>query len=126
MCRGKNKEEVTYADWNLGVPPSFKNTLAILEKTGYPLSIEELDINKISLTYYEEENTSDTGRSFLIRNREEIKAIQNALILEQNCTTQVVIRKVVSNVIVTVYTEKGETVNSMVSKERRCARFRTG
>ena len=114
LVPGQNKEEVTYADWNLGVPPSFKNTLAILEKTGYPLSIEELDINKISLTYYEEEDAS-TQEEVSYTKPKEIKAIQNALILEQTDYASGD-TKVVSNVIVTVYTEKGETVNSMVLK----------
>lgn len=114
LVPGQNKEEVTYADWNLGVPPSFKNTLAILEKTGYPLTIEELDINKISLTYYEEEDAS-AQEEVSYTKLEEIKAIQNALILEQTDYASGD-TKVVSNVIVTVYTEKGETVNSMVLK----------
>lgn len=114
LVPGQNKEEVTYADWNLGVPPSFKNTLAILEKTGYPLTIEELDINKISLTYYEEEDAS-TQEEVSYTKPKEIKAIQNALILEQTDYASGD-TKVVSNVIVAVYTEKGETVNSMVLK----------
>ena len=114
LVPGQNKEEVMYADWNLGVPPSFKNTLAILEKTGYPLSIEELDINKISLTYYEEEDAS-TQEEVSYTKPKEIKAIQNALILDQTDYASGD-TKGVSNVIVTVYTEKGETVNSMVLK----------
>lgn len=114
LVPGQNKEEVTYADWNLGVPPSFKNTLAILEKTGYPLTIEELDINKISLTYYEEDDAS-TQEEVSYTKPEEIKAIQNALILEQTDYASGD-TKVVSNVIVTAYTEKGETVNSLVLK----------
>ena len=114
LVPGQNKEEVTYADWNLGVPSSFKNTLAILEKTGYPLTIEELDINKISLTYYEEEDAS-TQEEVSYTKPKEIKAIQNALILDQTDYASGD-TKGVSNVIVTVYTEKGETVNSMVLK----------
>lgn len=114
LVPGQNKEEVMYADWNLGVPSSFKNTLAILEKTGYPLTIEELDINKISLTYYEEEDAS-TQEEVSYTKPKEIKAIQNALILDQTDYASGD-TKGVSNVIVTVYTEKGETVNSMVLK----------
>ncbi len=111
---GKNNEEVTYVDWNLGVPPSFKNTLAILKKTGYPLTIEELDINKISLTYYEEENISEQEEFFYTK-PEEIKAIQNALVLERNAYAGGD-TETVSNVAVAVYMEQGEMMNSLFLK----------
>ena len=114
LVPGKNNEEVTYVDWNLGVPPSFKNTLAILKKTGYPLTIEELDINKISLTYYEEENISEQEEFFYTK-PEEIKAIQNALVLERNAYAGGD-TETVSNVAVAVYMEQGEMMNSLFLK----------
>ena len=114
LVPGKNNEEVTYVDWNLGVPPSFKNTLAILKKTGYPLTIEELDINKISLTYYEEENISEQEEFFYTK-PEEIKAIQNALVLERNAYAGGD-TETVSNVAVAVYMEQGKMMNSLFLK----------
>lgn len=53
MIPGQSEESGNYVDWVLGIYPSFKNTLAILKETGYPLTIDELKINKIMLTYNE-------------------------------------------------------------------------
>ena len=43
-------------NWIVGIYPSFKNTLAILKETGYPLTVEDLDIEKIVLNYFNDEN----------------------------------------------------------------------
>ena len=58
MVPGESEEQKNYVDWMLGIYPSFKNTLAILKETGYPLTVDELKINKIMLTY----NTYDDGQ----------------------------------------------------------------
>ena len=53
MVPDENYSSYTYGSWSVYVYPSFKNTLEILKKTGYPLSIDELDITGIKIHYYD-------------------------------------------------------------------------
>ena len=56
MIPGNTNADVQYAEWIVGIYPSFKNTLAILKETGYPLTVEDLDIEKIMLNYFNDED----------------------------------------------------------------------
>ena len=119
LVPGKKDKQVMYANWNLGVYPSFKNTLEILKKTGYPLTIEELDINSISLNYYGGE---DNQEEVSYTKPEEIKALQNALTLDQIAYPDGG-AETISNVGVTVYTERGETLNALSLKREDAPEF---
>ena len=56
---------------------SFKNTLAILKETGYPLTVEELDIEKIVLNYFNDENGQQEDVTY--ENPEEIKSSERGI-----------------------------------------------
>ena len=71
MIPGNTNTDVQYAEWIVGIYPSFKNTLAILKETGYPLTVEELDIEKIMMNYFNDENGQQEDVTY--ENPEEIK-----------------------------------------------------
>lgn len=85
MVPGQSEDGGNYVDWMLGIYPSFKNTLAILKETGYPLTIDELKINKIMLTYY---NYDDLGEHLLeevtYEKPEEIAILKKAMVSKFN------------------------------------------
>ena len=72
----------TYGSWSVYVYPSFKNTLEILKKTGYPLSIDELDITGIKIHYYNlDEDGNETDDTTVEYNSpSEIKELKKAMI----------------------------------------------
>ena len=74
MMPGNTNADVQYAEWIVGIYPSFKNTLAVLKETGYPLTVEDLDIEKIMLSYFNDENGQQEDVTY--ENQEEIKNIK--------------------------------------------------
>ena len=120
LVPGQNKEEVTYADWNLGVPPSFKNTLAILKETGYPLTVEDLDIEKIMLNYFNDEDGQQEDVTYEMP--EEIKALKEALTVRYNGYVDKD-SEIYQNIYVSVYTDKGEAVNAYGLKTEKLPDF---
>lgn len=65
------------AFWSVNIFPSYKRTLAFLEETGYPLSVNELDIKKISVNYYDEEGREE---SVDYESSQEIEALKNGMV----------------------------------------------
>ncbi len=65
------------ASWWVNIYPSYKRTLAILEETGYPLSMDELEIEKVSVVYYD-----DTGEEFITdyEDPEKVEALKKAMV----------------------------------------------
>ena len=69
------KEPVSQASWVVNVMPGFQETLAILEKTGYPLSIDEINIRSVTVTYYGDEKETSVEYT----KPEEIEALKAAI-----------------------------------------------
>ena len=109
MIPGNTNADVQYAEWIVGIYPSFKNTLAILKETGYPLTVEELDIEKIVLNYFNDENGQQ--EDVTQENPEEIKALKEALTVRYNGYADKD-SEIYQNIYVTVFTDKGEAVNA--------------
>lgn len=86
MIPGENEASNNYVDWMLGIYPSFKNTLAILKETGYPLTIDELKINKIMLTYneYADEYEERPLEEVIYEKPEEIAKLKKAMVSKFN------------------------------------------
>ena len=86
MVPGQSEESGNYVDWVLGIYPSFKNTLAILKETGYPLTIDELKINKIMLTYnaYDEYLGEQPLEEVTYENPEDIAILKKAMVSKFN------------------------------------------
>ena len=82
MIPGNTNANVQYANWIVGIYPSFKNTLAILKETGYPLTVEDLDIEKIMLNYFNDEDGQQEDVTY--EKPEEIKALKEALTIRYN------------------------------------------
>lgn len=84
MIPGRSEEGKVYAECIVGIYPSFKNTLAILKETGYPLSIEELKINKIVLIYNYESDNEYASEEVTYEDPEEIKALKDIMVSKYN------------------------------------------
>ena len=82
MIPGNTNANVQYANWIVGIYPSFKNTLAILKETGYPLTVEDLDIEKIMLNYFNDDDGQQEDVTY--EKPEEIKALKEALTIRYN------------------------------------------
>lgn len=52
------REPYTYFSTRVNIYPGFKRTVALLQKTGYPLCMEDVDIESVELVYY---STKDDG-----------------------------------------------------------------
>ena len=109
MIPGNKTEYVQYANWIVGIYPSFKNTLAILKETGYPLTVEDLDIKKIMLNYFNDEDGQQEDVTY--ENPEEIEALKEALTVRYNGYVEKD-SEVYQNIYVSVFTDKGEAVNA--------------
>ena len=109
MIPGNKTEYGQYANWIVGIYPSFKNTLAILKETGYPLTVEDLDIKKIMLNYFNDEDGQQEDVTY--ENPEEIEALKEALTVRYNGYVEKD-SEVYQNIYVSVFTDKGEAVNA--------------
>ena len=109
-----------YAEWIVGIYPSFKNTLAILKETGYPLTVEELDIEKIMMNYFNDENGQQEDVTY--ENPEEIKALKEALTVRYNGYVDKD-SEIYQNIYVSVFTDKGEAVNTYGLKTEKLPDF---
>ena len=109
MIPGNKTEYGQYANWIIGIYPSFKNTLAILKETGYPLTVEDLDIKKIMLNYFNDEDGQQEDVTY--ENPEEIEALKEALTVRYNGYVEKD-SEIYQNIYVSVFTDKGEAVNA--------------
>ena len=82
MVPDENYRSYTYGSWSVYVYPSFKNTLEILKKTGYPLSIDELDITGIKIRYYNMDDDGNETDSTTVdyTSPSEIKELSDAMV----------------------------------------------
>ena len=120
MMPGNTNADVQYAEWIVGIYPSFKNTLAILKETGYPLTVEDLDIEKIMLSYFNDENGQQEDVTY--ENPEEIKALKEALTVRYNGYVDKDL-ETYQNIYVSVCTDKGEAVNTYGLKTEKLPDF---
>ena len=120
MMPGNTNADVQYAEWIVGIYPSFKNTLAVLKETGYPLTVEDLDIEKIMLSYFNDENGQQEDVTY--ENQEEIKALKEALTVRYNGYVDKD-SEIYQNIYVSVYTDKGEAVNAYGLKTEKLPDF---
>ena len=120
MMPGNTNTDVQYAEWIVGIYPSFKNTLAVLKETGYPLTVEDLDIEKIMLSYFNDENGQQEDVTY--ENQEEIKALKEALTVRYNGYVDKD-SEIYQNIYVSVYTDKGEAVNGYGLKTEKLPDF---
>ena len=120
MMPGNTNAGVQYAEWIVGIYPSFKNTLAILKETGYPLTVEDLDIEKIMLSYFNDENGQQEDVTY--ENPEEIKALKEALTVRYNGYVDKDL-ETYQNIYVSVCTDKGEAVNTYGLKTEKLPDF---
>ena len=120
MIPGNTNANVQYANWIVGIYPSFKNTLAILKETGYPLTVEDLDIEKIMLNYFNDEDGQQEDVTY--EKPEEIKALKEALTVRYNGYVDKD-SEIYQNIYVSVYTDKGEAVNAYGLKTEKLPDF---
>ena len=120
MIPGNTNADVQYANWIVGIYPSFKNTLAILKETGYPLTVEDLDIEKIMLNYFNDEDGQQEDVTYEMP--EEIKALKEALTVRYNGYVDKD-SEIYQNIYVSVYTDKGEAVNAYGLKTEKLPDF---
>ena len=120
MIPGNTNTDVQYAEWIVGIYPSFKNTLAILKETGYPLTVEELDIEKIMMNYFNDENGQQEDVTY--ENPEEIKALKEALTVRYNGYVDKDF-EIYQNIYVAVCTDKGEAVYTYGLKTEKLPDF---
>lgn len=116
MTPGEQAKYYVYGYWNIAVPSTFKNTLAILEKTGYPLSVNELDINKIELSYYKNEAASES-ETVTYEDEEDIKELRKALVYNSYGPLHAS-GETYSEINVVAYTEQGTWINMKVLKDK--------
>lgn len=57
--------------------PSYKNTMKVLKETGYPLTVEETSVKKVSITYYREDGQTVTED---YTDEKEIEAVKKAAV----------------------------------------------
>lgn len=120
MMPGNTNADVQYAEWIVGIYPSFKNTLAILKETGYPLTVEDLEIEKIMLNYFNDEDGQQEDVTY--EKPEEIKALKEALTVRYNGYVDKD-SEIYQNIYVSVYTDKGEAVNGYGLKTEKLPDF---
>ena len=120
MMPGNTNADVQYAEWIVGIYPSFKNTLAILKETGYPLTVEDLDIEKIMLNYFNDEDGQQEDVTY--EKPEEIRALKEALTVRYNGYVDKD-SEIYQNIYVSVFTDKGGAVNTYGLKTEKLPDF---
>lgn len=83
MIPGDSDRYLSYAYWYFGIPASFENTLAILKETGYPLSVDEINISKIRLVCYRD-SEDEQSEEIVYEDKNEIEELQSALTFDVN------------------------------------------
>lgn len=76
-------QELGYWQAETAVYPSFERTVAILKETGYPMSMEEVELKSVEITYYSDYNDYSDGReasSVSYESREELDALKKAIV----------------------------------------------
>ena len=121
MVPDENYSSYIYGNWSVYVYPSFKNTLEILKKTGYPLSIDELDITGIKIHCYNMDDDGNETDSTTVEytSSAEIKELKKAIVpgalglfsvsdrdLLNNVTVEVVIKGNEESVIMDLLKDK--------------------
>ena len=75
LVPGEEKpEKRAYGEINLF--PSYKDTIAVLKETGYPLSFEETEIKKAKILYYNESGEEETAAEYT--EKEQLEALVQA------------------------------------------------
>lgn len=62
--------------WSVNILPAYQRTLALLKQTEYPMSMEDLGIEKVSVTYYH----TDSEETVVYEKPEEIEALKPAMV----------------------------------------------
>ena len=70
----KNPDGQAYGEIKLF--PSYKNTIAVLKETGYPLSLKDTDIKKAKIVYYDESGEEEKTAEYT--EKEQIEALVQA------------------------------------------------
>lgn len=65
---------------SVDVYPAFQRTVAILEKAGYPMSMDDVSLEKAEITYIKEENDADVSTTICYEDEEELREIKEALV----------------------------------------------
>lgn len=76
----ENRGNFSYAMINVNVVPAFERTVAILQKTGYPMSMEEISIEKVNITYFEEENGNMGSAEMTYESEAELRELKKVLV----------------------------------------------
>lgn len=78
----KDPSAVQYSYWNgsVFVFPTFQRTLAILKETGYPMTIDEIEVDEVKITYDTEKDDDLSSVSVTYQKQEEIDALKKALV----------------------------------------------
>ena len=72
LVPGEEKPE-RHAYGEINLFPSYKNTIAVLKETGYPLSFEETEIKKAKILYYNESGEEETAAEYT--EKEQLEAL---------------------------------------------------
>ena len=85
MARSEEEMRMGYSEKDnyyacVFVYPGFKRTMAILEETGYPLSIEEMQVDSVTITYYSDKNLTETAKEIVYDSPEQISQLKKCMI----------------------------------------------
>lgn len=75
---GYSKKENYYAC--VLIYPGFNRTMAMLEETGYPLSIEEVQVDSVTITYYQDEKLTESAKEVVYNSQEQISQLKKCMI----------------------------------------------
>ena len=75
LVPGEEKPE-RHAYGEINLFPSYKNTIAVLKETGYPLSFEETEIKKARILYYNESGEEENSAEYT--EKEQLEALVQA------------------------------------------------
>lgn len=75
-----------YVSSNYYIYPEFKRTIAILRETGYPLSLEEVSLDKVEVRYWIGDSDEETETITYTDNRQ-LQEIKKALVSTALCPT---------------------------------------
>ena len=77
-----NSKPYAYSYSSMFVMPSFKRTVAILEETGYPVSMDDVSLEAVNVKYYEKGGRDVEGEAapVVYTSRKELDAFKDALV----------------------------------------------
>lgn len=62
------------------VYPTFKRTLAILKETSYPLTVDDLELDYVTVTYWNDDAGNDSYDEIEYTDKEELEALKKAIV----------------------------------------------